>query len=66
VPFAEAQVECFEFADTGGGTTIRWTLALDPRLIARLGARFATGAIRRLLARATANLDARLDAAVVR
>jgi uncharacterized protein YndB with AHSA1/START domain len=65
VPFAEAQVECFDFADAGVGTQIRWTLALDPRLVARLGARFATGAIRRLLARATANLDARLDGAVV-
>ena len=60
VPFAKAQVECFEFADAGAGTRIRWTLALDPRLIARLGAPFATRAIPRLLARATANLDARL------
>ena len=66
VPFAAAQVECFEFADAGTGTQIRWTLALEPRLIARLGARFATGAIRRLLARATANLDARLEGAVLR
>jgi len=66
VPFAAAQVECFEFVDAGTGTRIRWTLALEPRLVARLGARFATGAIRRLLARATANLDARLDGAVVR
>jgi hypothetical protein len=47
-------------------TRIRWTLALDPRLIARLGAPFATRAIRRLLARATTNLDARLAGAVVR
>jgi uncharacterized protein YndB with AHSA1/START domain len=66
VPFAKAQVECFEFADAGSGTRIRWTLALEPRLVARLGAPFATGAIRRLLARATANLDARLAGAVVR
>jgi Polyketide cyclase / dehydrase and lipid transport len=65
VPLATAQVECFEFADAGSGTRIRWTLALDPRLIARLGAPFATGAIRRLLARAAANLEARLDGAVV-
>ena len=60
VPLARAQVECFEFADAGAGTRIRWTLALAPRLVARLGGRFATGAIRRLLAQATANLDARL------
>ena len=66
VPFAKAQVECFEFADAGAGTRIRWTLALDPRLVARLGAPFATRAIRRLLARATTNLDARLARAVVR
>jgi hypothetical protein len=66
VPFAAAQVECFEFADAGPGTHVRWTLALEPRLVARLGAWFATGAIRRLLARATANLDARLDGAVPR
>src|SRR5262245_6091661 len=66
VPFAKAQVECFEFADAGAGTRIRWTFALEPRLIARLGARFATGAIRRLLARATANLDARLSAVAMR
>ena len=63
VPFAKAQVECFEFADAGAGTRIRWTFALEPRPVARLGARFMTGAIRRLLARATANLDARLDGA---
>jgi len=66
VPFAKAQVECFEFADAGAGTRIRWTLALDPRLIARLGGPFATRAIRRLLTRATTNLDARLAGAVVR
>jgi hypothetical protein len=61
VPFAKAQVECFEFADApGGGTRVRWTLALDPRLVARLGSRFATPAIARLLARAAATLDARL------
>jgi carbon monoxide dehydrogenase subunit G len=60
VPFANAQVECFEFLDAGSGTRVRWTLALEPRMVARLGARFAAGAVRRLLARATANLDARL------
>jgi len=61
VPFATAQVECFDFADApGGGTHVRWTLALAPRLVARLGAPFAPGALRRLLGRATATLDARL------
>jgi hypothetical protein len=65
VPLAKAQVECFEFADAGAGTRIRWTLALEPRLVARFGIRFATGAVRRLLTRAAANLDARISGAVV-
>jgi hypothetical protein len=61
VPFATAQVECFEFADApAGGTTVRWTLALEPRLVARLGARFATAALARMLGRATRALDAQL------
>lgn len=64
VPLASAQVESFAFADTpGGGTRIEWTLALDPRLVARLGARFAGPTIERMLARATAALDARLAVA---
>jgi uncharacterized protein YndB with AHSA1/START domain len=62
VPFAKAQVECFEFADaSGSGTRVRWTLALDPRLVARLGSRVAPAALRRILRRAAATLDARLQ-----
>jgi hypothetical protein len=63
VPFATAQVECFDFADVpGGGTRVRWTLALEPRLVARLGARFAPAALGRMLARATRALEsARVD-----
>ena len=57
VPLATAQVELFELTDSSSGTAIRWTLALEPRLVARLGARFAEPAIRRLWARATQNLQ---------
>jgi carbon monoxide dehydrogenase subunit G len=60
VPLATAQVECFELADDGDGTRIRWTLALEPRLIARLGAPFMGRTIARLLTRAMRNLDGRL------
>jgi carbon monoxide dehydrogenase subunit G len=60
VPLARAQVESFELTDDGGGTRIRWTLALEPRLIARLGAPFMARTISRLLARAMRNLEARL------
>jgi len=64
VPLATAQVELFELTDTPAGTAIRWTLALEPRLIARLGAPFAERTIRRLWQRATRNLEAMLhDAA---
>ena len=60
VPFATAQVESFELADAAGGTRVRWTLALEPRLIARLGAPFAGRTIRRLLERAMQNLATHL------
>ena len=60
VPLAEAQVELFELTDTPNGTAIRWTLALEPRLIARLGAPLAEPAIRMLWQRATRNLEATL------
>jgi uncharacterized protein YndB with AHSA1/START domain len=61
VPLASAQVESFAFADApGGGTRVEWTLALEPRLVARLGARFTPATLARMLERATAALDARL------
>jgi uncharacterized protein YndB with AHSA1/START domain len=56
VPFAKAQVESFEFTDTPSGTCVRWTLALEPRLVARLGAPFAQRIMNRLLRRAMQNL----------
>jgi hypothetical protein len=63
VPFAKAQVEAFEFIDTGRGTRVRWTLALEPRLLARLGAPFAAGIVSRLFRRAMQNLGVYLQRA---
>jgi carbon monoxide dehydrogenase subunit G len=57
VPLATAQVELFELTDAPAGTAVRWTLALEPRLVARIGARFAEPAIRRLWQRASKNLE---------
>lgn len=62
VPFATAQVESFEFMDGGTGTRVRWTIALEPRLIARLGAPFFGRTLVRMLDRALGNLSARLGA----
>jgi carbon monoxide dehydrogenase subunit G len=56
VPFASAQVESFELADAAGGTWVRWTLALEPRLLARIGTPFAARVVPRLLERAMRNL----------
>jgi len=58
VPFALAQVEAFEFSDAGDATGVHWTLALEPRLLARLGAPFAPRVIDRLFGRAMQNLSA--------
>ena len=63
VPFAHAQVECFEFADAPGATAVRWTLGLEPRCLAKLGAPFAARLIDRLFQRALQNLDAHLRSA---
>jgi polyketide cyclase/dehydrase/lipid transport protein len=60
VPFASAQVESFELVDAGAGTRVRWTLALEPRLLARLGGPFFGRTVRRLLPRAMDNLGAYL------
>ncbi len=56
VPLARAQVETFALMDAGKGTRVRWTLALDPRLVARLGSPFTGRTIARLLQRAAENL----------
>jgi len=62
VPLATAQVESFELSDGNDGTRVRWTLALEPRLLARLGAPFAAGTISRLFRRAMNNLELYLRA----
>jgi hypothetical protein len=49
-------VEAFDLADAPGGTHVRWTLALEPRLLARLGSPFAARTIPRLFRRAMDNL----------
>jgi carbon monoxide dehydrogenase subunit G len=60
VPLAMAQIESFEFADDGDGTRVRWTLALEPRLLTRFGLPFMGRTITRLLVRAAQNLEAHL------
>jgi len=62
IPFATAQVECFDLADAGTGTRVRWTFALEPRLLARLGGPFFGRTIGRLLRRAMENLGTHLRA----
>ena len=61
VPFAQAQVELFEFMEAAGQTLVRWTLALEPRLLARLGAPLAGRMSSRLLRQAMENLAAYLE-----
>jgi uncharacterized protein YndB with AHSA1/START domain len=56
VPLAKAQVEEFAFVDAGAGTRVRWTLAIEPRVLARLGSPLAAPMISRLFRRAMANL----------
>src|SRR5262245_40968622 len=60
LPFAVAQVESFELAPLDAGTQVRWTIALEPRLLARLGAPFMQRTTESLFARAMSNLDAYL------
>ena len=61
IPFAQAQVELFEFTEEAGGTRVRWTLALEPRLLARLGTPLAGRVNSRLLRHAMENLAAHLE-----
>src|SRR5437016_5288254 len=56
VPLATAQVEAFELTETGDGTHVRWTLALEPRLLGRVSAPLAARTIPRLFRRAMDNL----------
>jgi hypothetical protein len=56
VPFARAQVESFDFADAPSGTHVRWTLALEPRLLGRLSAPWTARVAGDLFQRAMQNL----------
>ena len=56
VPLATAQVEAFELTETGDGTHVRWTLALEPRLLGRVSAPLAARTIPRFFRRAMDNL----------
>ena len=60
VPFAHAQVELFEVMETAEGTRVRWTLAIEPRLLARLAAPLAGLTVPRLFRQAMATLGTRL------
>jgi hypothetical protein len=60
VPFAVAQVESFELQPAPGGTRVRWTIGLEPRLLALLGRPFLRRTQASLFARAMRNLDTRL------
>lgn len=61
-PVADAQVESFELEDAPGGTRVRWTLALEPRMLMRLSGPVAPLVMGRLFRRAMANLAADLGA----
>lgn len=56
-PIASAQVESFELDDVPGGTRVRWTLAIEPRLLQRLAGPVAPFVMGRLFARAMTNLE---------
>jgi hypothetical protein len=60
VPFAAALVESWEFADEAGATRVRWTFALEPRLLARLAGPFLGRTLPRVLRTAATNLTAYL------
>ncbi len=61
LPFAVAQVESFALHPTTSGTRVCWTIALEPRLLARMGRPFMHRATASLFARAMGNLDAHLS-----
>jgi hypothetical protein len=63
VPFALALVESFELSDSPAGTHLRWTFAMEPRLLARLGAPFAPRVMGSVLQKAAKNLEVYLQQA---
>jgi hypothetical protein len=60
LPFASAQVESFELRPAAGGTRVRWTIAIEPRLLATLGRPFMQRTTASLFAGAMRNLDRHL------
>ena len=60
VPIATAQLECTDFADCNGGTRVRWTLALDRRLLMWVATPAFSRYMPHLFDRAMRNLDAYL------
>jgi len=60
VPFAAAQVESFELQGVAGGTRVRWTIGLEPRLLALLTRPLMRRTAVSLFERAMQNLDAHL------
>jgi len=57
LPIASAQLECTEFQDCEGGTRVRWTIALDRRLLMWLVSPLFPRMMDRMLGRAMANLE---------
>jgi deazaflavin-dependent oxidoreductase (nitroreductase family) len=62
-PVAAAQVESFELDDAPAGARVRWTLALEPRLLMRIGGPLAPLVMGALFQRAMRNLARDLGAA---
>jgi hypothetical protein len=60
VPIAEALVETYDFEDLGDRTRVRWTFAIDPKPLFKVAAPLAPAVMRRIFARALANLGSRL------
>jgi deazaflavin-dependent oxidoreductase (nitroreductase family) len=65
VPVATAQVESFDFEDEGTGTRVRWTLALEPRLLMRVSGPLAPLVMGALFRRAMRNLATELGAPAI-
>ena len=59
VPMARAQLEATELSDEADGTRVRWTLALQPRLLMKLGKPWFDASVQRMLERAMRNLEKR-------
>jgi hypothetical protein len=60
VPLAKALVEEWTVEAAGGGSTVRWTFAIDPRLMFRVIGPAASIVLGRVFRKAMANLDAEL------